>query len=145
MSERCNEQGACHAIWLEARRDRTDDLHKRHHEIQHGARGRIDVIGGLDEVPPDEDERRHERNADGDSVDGRAEVPDDHLTRQTHAEEERADRADKEKDADIPVPGALAIQKSVTNSILPKRVPISRTPFRTAACWSAGEHFIERS
>ena len=71
-------------------------------EIHHG--GRIDVIGGLDEVPPDEDERRHERNADGDSVDGRAQVPDDHLTRQTDAEEESADSADKKKDADIPVP-----------------------------------------
>src|SRR4051812_16893891 len=102
LSERCHEQGARHAVGSEPRHGGTDDPHNRHGEIHHG--GGIHVIGGLDEVSPDEDERRHKRNADGSSVHRRAYLPDDHLKRQTDAEEESGHTADKKKHVDIPVP-----------------------------------------
>ncbi len=53
MRERGGEQGACHAIWLQARHGGTDDPHNGHPKIHHG--GRIGV-GELDDVQ-DEEER----------------------------------------------------------------------------------------
>jgi hypothetical protein len=55
----------------------------------------------LDEVHPDEEERRHKRNADGGSVRDCVHVPGYQLKRKTRAEEESAS---KNKATTIPVP-----------------------------------------
>jgi hypothetical protein len=102
LNERCHEQGAGHAIWPEARHGGTDDSHHGRHEIAEG--GRINVVGALNKVPPDEQEHGHKRNADGSSVRRCAKLPDYHLKRQTDDEEQSGDSANKKIGADIPAP-----------------------------------------
>jgi hypothetical protein len=88
LSERRRQQRACHFVRPEARDDGTDDPHGEHpaiHQVGGVARIPDDADG---KVYPDEDERRRERDADGESVRDIARLPRYQLIRETAAEDE---------------------------------------------------------